>query len=232
MNQPQINPYSLAMLNCLAKFETKPKELDPKDAQFLANMIQGRFLQFLVNRLCRQYGIESKELEKKLSMIFMQLLTDKFFVVFREKVKAKPEMVYEIAYHIVKVEKSSKVNDKRVDWLFLMISKRFFEYQNFQVIIDWIESNPEVEKLVFLAQIEQLINDAPLLKAMDYILSQDREGMVPLVFKRYLSKSKIARVKDLVASGDWRIEAEFVHREQAHRIAWQNYIDRISQMGA
>ena len=227
MTAPKLNPYTQAILNCLSQFEEEPTELDAKNAQFLANMVQGRFLQYLVQRLLTHYGIDSAKIEKKLTMVFMSLLSDKFFNVFRDRVKAEPFIVYEISKAIAKHESGKQKSKTKADWLYLMICKRYFGYQNFQIIIDWLNTTPEVERVLFLGQVEKSFTENRLIRAFEYIVDNDKEGITPKLFTRYLEKGKETRLKSLIESGDWRIEAEFYAKENVHRIAWQRYIDQI-----
>ena len=227
MTAPKLNPYTQAILNCLSQFNEDPKELDPKNAQFLANMVQGRFLQYLVQRLLAHYQIASAKIEKKLTMVFMSLLCDKFFNVFRDRVKAEPYIVYEISKAIAKHERGGQKSKSKSDWLYLMICKKYFGYQNFQIIIDWLNTAPEVERVLFLGQAEKSFPDHRLMRAFEYIVDNDKEGITPKLFMRYLDKGKNTRLKSLIESGDWRIEAEFFAKENAHRIAWKRYIDQI-----
>ena len=222
-----INPYTQALVNCLSQFDKEPEHLDVKNSQFLANMIQGRFLQYLVTRIGGYHDITSKDLEKKLSMTFLKLLSEKFFALFREKVKQKPEIVYQIARTIVDYETKELISPDQIDWLYLMISKEYFAYQNFQIIIDWINANPEVEKIIFLARVEKSFSDPGLLRAFHHILNQDPQGLVPKIFARYLAKGKLERVKNLVETGDWHFEADYVAKEQARWINWHNYIAQM-----
>ena len=227
MKQTKLNPYTQAMVNCLAQFTTTPQTLDANNAQFLANMIQGRFLQFLVNRLVLEHQIDSKELEKKISLVCMQLLGDKFFAVFREKIKAKPEIVYELAKMITDYEQSDKVSPGRTNRLYLIITKTYFAYEDFSVIFSWIQINPEVERLLFLAKVEKEIADPAIIRALTHITDRDPEGIVPKIFERYLKKNKLERMINLVKTGDWRLEAEYVQRQEARWIAWRSYVDQL-----
>ena len=230
MNKPRLNPYTQAITNCLSQFkdqESEP-ELDENTSQFLANMIQGRFLQYLVSRICDYYKITDSELEKKLLLVMMNILRDKFFAVFREKIKEKPEIVYKIARTITNNEKPNKpLNNIRTDALYSNICKKYFEYQDFNIILRWINTNPEVEKIVFLSQVQKYIHDTSLIKALRSILQHDKDGIVPIVFNRYLRKNKIGRLHDIVKSGEWKLEAAFVEESTSRMIAWRNYMGKL-----
>lgn len=224
-----LNPYTKAMLNCLQQFpeQEEPPELDDANSQFLTNMIQGRFLQYLANRICKKYSITDKNLEKQLSITLMQILSDKFFAVFREKVKETPEIVFTIAQKITSNEICCAENSARIDAMFRSISKRYFKYQNLQLIMEWIDTNPEVERIVFISRIQKRIKDSSLLKALMHIVQNDKDGITPMVFNRYLRKNKLERLKGLVKSGDWRIEAMFVQQANAKMINWRNYMSSL-----
>ena len=230
MNSGKPNPYTQALVNCLSQFEDKDEvpELDESTSQFLANMIQGRFLQYLVTRICDNYEIIDKNLEKKLIMAMMSILSDKFFAVFREKVRAKPEIVYKIARKITKSEVGDQpASVTKLDTLYRLICRKYFEYRNLQIIEQWINTNPEIEKIIFLSRVSQRVQDSSLIKALHYIIRNDKEGVAPSVFNRYLEKNKMQRLNNIVKTGDWKIEAGFVQQESAKMIAWRNYMSQM-----
>jgi hypothetical protein len=222
----KINPYTQAMINCLQQFSENEENpvLDDSTSQFLANMIQGRFLQFLANRICKQYQITDKELEKKLTMSLMKILSDKFFAVFRQRVSENPEIVFIIARQIARQEICCQNNSDKIDALFIAISQQYFKYQNFEMINRWIYTNPEIERIIFVSQIQKRIKDTALIKALLYIVQNDKDGIAPSIFNRYLTKNRLDRLDGLVKSGDWQIEAMFVQQENAKMINWRNYM--------
>ncbi len=223
-----LNPYTKAMLNCLEQFNgAEIPKLDESNSQFLANMIQGRFLQYLASRICKNYKITDKDLEKKLTIALMRILSDKFFAVFREKVKENPEIVYILAKKISSNEICCSQDSARIDALFRGISRRFFKYQNFQIILQWIDTNPEIERIVFISRIQKRIKDSSLLKALMYIVQNDKDGITPSVFNRYLNKNKLERLASLVKSGDWKLEALYVQQLNAKMINWRNYMSTL-----
>ncbi|MBT6499588.1 MAG: hypothetical protein HOK67_06760, partial [Deltaproteobacteria bacterium] len=113
------------------------------------------------------------------------------------------------------------------DALFRGISRHYFEYQNFKIIVRWITTNPEVEKIVFLSRIQKKVKDASLLKTLIYILQNDKLGIAPTVFNRYLIKNKIDRLNSLVKTGDWKIEAAYVQQQLSGMINWRQYVEKI-----
>ncbi len=229
MEQKKLNPYTQAIWNCMRQFKEleEDPELDEPTCQFLANMIQGRFIQYLASRMCQFYRITDKELENKLIMTLMSILSDKFFAVFREKVNDDRAIVFKIAKRIVSSEVTHEATTQKTDALFRLISKKHFDYQNFNIIIKWINSNSEVEKVIFFSNIQKKIKDPNLIKALQYIVQNDRDGIAPEIFNRYLLKDKIGRLHSLVKTGDWRIEADFVRQQSSKMIAWCRYMSCV-----
>ena len=226
MQQAKLNPYTQAMKNCLEQYPDSDNvpELDETNSQFLANMIQGRFLQYLVMRICVHHSIENKELEKQLSMTMMNLMSDKLFAVFREKVRRNPNIVYEVARNITKFELIYDDRQTSINNLFQDISLSYFEYHDLRTIMRWIFSNPEIEKIVFLSRIQTQITDPSLIRTLTYIIQNDKDGIAPTIFNRYLTKNKIERLSNIVKSGDWKIEASFVQSQSAKLINWREYM--------
>lgn len=229
MDTTQLNPYTKAMVNCLVQYEETetPPSLDDTTNQFLANMIQGRFLHYLANRICHNYDISDRELEKRLTLTLTRILSDKFFAVFREKVREKPEIVYELARKITNMEMNEHISSSRLDAFFWGISRKYFKYRDSRTIMRWIDTNPEIERIVFISRVRKHIEDSSLLKALMYIVQNDRDGIAPAVFNRYLNKNKLGRLGNIVRTGDWKIEAMFVQQQLAKLINWRNYINSI-----
>ncbi len=229
MEAAQLNPYTKAMLNCLQQFEgyDGTPELDDTNSQFLANMIQGRFLQYLAGRICKNNDITDKDLDKRLTMSLTRILSDKFFAVFREKVKEKPEIVYLLAKKITEYEINRKDDSRKLDVFFRNISKEYFKYQNFKIIMRWIDTNPEIERIIFLSKVQKRVKDSSLVKALMYIVQNDKDGITPSVFNRYLNKNRLDRLKSIVKNGDWQIEALYVQQQNAKLINWRNYMNSI-----
>ena len=60
-----------------------------------------------------------------------------------------------------------------------------------------------------------------------YIIQNDKVGIAPTVFDRYLMKNKIERLNSLVKTGDWKIEAAFVQQKMASMINWRQYVENM-----
>lgn len=227
MMQPaQVNPYTRAIKNALEQIGSQG-DLDQSKSQFLANMIQGRFLQYMVSRVTDHYRILDAELTKGMTMVFTNLLRNKFFNVFREIVESNPGVLLKIARKIVEYEDKRKLQGKRLEGLFIWLGNRYFGYHNFEIIFQWVNRNREVQKIIFLAKAQEEIEDESCLRTLRYILDEDLEGVVPLVFNRYLYKGRIERMTRLIESGDWRLEAELVENDLAKRIAWERFVARF-----
>ena len=230
MTQPTIDPYTQAMLNCLEQFkdmDTDP-DLDEPTCQFLTNMIQGRFVKYLATRMSQFHEFEDQDLENKLMMTLMSIFSNKFFSVFREKVNRNRNIVYKIAKRIVHSETVREVSPRATDRLYIWISRKYFDYMNFDLILKWISTNSEIEKIVFLSAINKKITNPSLVKALHYIIQSDHDGITPIIFGRYLYKNKIDRLNDIIRSGEWRLEDGYDQERYAKLITWRQYMDQMS----
>ena len=224
---PRLNPYTKAIKNCLDGLDEATRELDQSTSQFLANMIQGRFVQYLIQRISVDHGIEGQGMDKELSMVFMTLLTEKFFAVFREKVKERPDCVLAIAQKIAATEIEAPDDLEAADLVYAEICRGHFDYQHFGYLLKWLATSPETERIVFSAQLTQKVPDQRLSRAIRHILQNDKTGVVPHLFSRYLAKNRLERLSSLVVTGDWRIEASFVELQSAQTIAWRQFMAQI-----
>jgi len=214
----KVNPYAIAIFNCLHPILQKtPKNespvVDEATTQFLTNMVQGRLMQYLVARIAQHHKIEEAEIQKKLLMTLMDIFSDRFFAIFRENVRVHPQIVYKIAKRIVHNEVLCKRGEcRRMDLLYLWIFRKYFEYQNVDGLLQIIEYNAEVRKIILISQLMNALPSNSIYQIFYNILQQDTEGIIVHLFSRYLKKNKIDRLIDLVQSGDWKIEANFIYQ--------------------
>lgn len=228
MSAPKLNPYTQAIQNCLDGLDQSEGNpaLDKSTAQFLANMIQGRFVQYLIVRVSLDLKI-GRTMDKELSMVLMKLLTDKFFTVFREKVKADPQIVFQVAVRITENERENPEAMAQQDKLYQYICEHFFDYIYFDYLIRWLETSADVERIAFVARIDQTIDNSKIQRAIRHILREDKTGIIPMLFNRYLDKHRLDRLISLVKSGDWRIEAQFIESQATPIIAWREFMTRL-----
>jgi hypothetical protein len=215
----RMNPYTKAMVNCLVQLEGQDtSSIDKQTSQFLTNMVQGRFLQYLAERMSAFHELDDPELEKQLMMCLMGMMSQSFFAVFREKVNEKPEIALMIAQKITHHETAeSHLEGLRTDKLYLGIVRKYFDYENIEMIFKWIAENPEIQKILILAQFKRLIEDPHCQQSFQHILYEDKEGITPMVFTRHLEKQRKERLVSLVETGDWQIEARFIQeRVESH----------------
>lgn len=229
MSAPKLNPYTQAIKNCLDGLEHSKgiPTLDKSTAQFLANMIQGRFVQYLISRVSLDLNI-GRTMDKELSMVLMKLLTDKFFTVFREKVKLNPQIVAQVAIRITETEQESTDTIEIQDQLYQYICENFFDYIYFDYLIRWLETSAEVERIAFVARVDQTIENPKIQRAIRHILREDKTGIIPMLFNRYLNKERVDRLIGLVKSGDWRIEAQFIESQTTPTISWREFMSRLN----
>lgn len=153
-----MNPYCRAITECFEKKQSalSLKKLDDSTCQFLSNMIQGMFIQFLVCKVTENFEISDDALEKQLMLVMTKILNDNFFVIFREKTHNNREVVYQLARRISKLEKNGN-SRKKTETICRWITQTYTDYKCTGLIMQWICSTPEFEQIVFLAQIHRRV---------------------------------------------------------------------------
>lgn len=218
-NEKKINPYAIAISNCLNPILEKNPDMqdvtiDDQTAQFLTNMVQGRLLQYLVSRIASNHMITDIDMQKKLMMNLMNIFCERFFGIFRENVKADPMIVFKVAKLINRNEvRCLRSESKRLDMLYLWIFRKYFEYEQVDGLLRIIEYHPEVRKIILIAKLQETLQNVSLYQTFCHILQQDTEGIMVRVFSRYLNKNKVDRLIDLIQTGDWKIEANYLYNE-------------------
>ncbi len=92
------NQYTQIIKKCLEQFQGRDasSSLDEGKTLLLSNMIQGRFLDHEVTKVCRASQISQKEQINQVGLKIMKRL-EGFFADFRERINAKPSSIVEIA---------------------------------------------------------------------------------------------------------------------------------------
>lgn len=155
----EMNPYCQAIIDCFVQKQgdLTPEKIDDTTCQFLSNMIQGMFIQFLVRKVSENYKITDEELEKHLLLVMTKILNDNFFVIFREKTHNDKEVVYQLAQRITEMVEMGD-NRKPTDTICHWITQTYTGYQCTGLIMQWICNTPEFEKIIWLAQVHQRVS--------------------------------------------------------------------------
>lgn len=158
-----LNPYTAAMSNCLETLN-QPFEVAAKNCsivQFLTNMVQGRMLDHLVHRIGKYYQIDDAYFEKELITILVEVFSDELFARFRQKVEDNPALVFQIAKRIHDVENNQQFQEtpceKRSNRLYLTILRQYLEYNHIDEVIETLNSNPQIQQLIFGALIKKYL---------------------------------------------------------------------------
>ena len=94
-----LSPYTLVIANCLESLsnETKESNLDEKQKmQLMINMLQGRMLEHIKQRVSKYYNIEPNDLSEEFSVSLIEVFAE-IFGLFRHKFEQMPSLVKKIA---------------------------------------------------------------------------------------------------------------------------------------
>ncbi|MDH4248781.1 MAG: hypothetical protein OEW39_13305, partial [Deltaproteobacteria bacterium] len=182
--------------------------LDKAVVHTLVNLVQGRMLEYLADRICRDYQILDIASRQEIIRVLLRIFSDEFFALFRSKVEQRPTLVIRLARRITRAE----LNNSRVtslltlssDRLYPAIFRKYFEYSNLGLLQQMVESDAEIQKILLLHLLANRLGDVDLLNRISSILESDSEGVAPSLFMEYLHAEDPHTLADKVATEGWR----------------------------
>ena len=151
---PDISPYTRVIANCLESLESdSPEKIDDNGevSHRLINMLLGRMLEHLKNRVSNYYGLDPEALSEEFSVALIDVFSE-IFEVFRKRVEEQPWLIYHIAKRIVEVEtKTSENIQKRINQFYLSIFCKYFEFQNLEKIITKLQTDNRIQQSILEA---------------------------------------------------------------------------------
>jgi len=150
-----ISPYTLVIADCLeslAEADSDESNCDEKQAmQLLINMLQGRMLEHIKQRVSNYYNIEPEALNEDFSVSLIEVFAE-IFGLFRYKFEEMPWLVNKIASRIVEVEtRNGSKTEKHINQLYLSIFCKYFEYKNIEKIISTLQTDPRIQQAIISA---------------------------------------------------------------------------------
>ena len=150
-----ISPYTRVIADCLdALSEANSEESKcnlKQEMQLLVNMLQGRMLEHIKQRVCSYYHIEPEALNEDFSVSLVEVFAE-IFGLFRNKFEEMPSLVKEIAKRIVEAEmRNGSKTERRINQLYLSIFCKYFEYKNIEKIISTLQTDPRIQHAIITA---------------------------------------------------------------------------------
>ncbi len=149
-----ISPYTIVISDCLnsiSKDKTGSILDDGQKMQLLINMLQGRMLEHIKQRVSKYYDIEPSDLSEEFSVSLIEVFAE-IFNLFRLKFEEMPSLVNKIAKRIVEVETKGDLNkETSVNKLYLSIFCKYFEYKNIEKIISTLQTDNRIQQAIFKA---------------------------------------------------------------------------------
>lgn len=207
--------YTQAMAKCL---RSAGQPLGRSTVHTLINLVQGRMLEYLADRICREYSIEDPVARQRIVDVLLGIFSDEFFAVFRHKVELQPQLVAEIARRIVRKESGAdaRVRPGAPDRLYPAIFRRYFEYRHPAHLLEVVESDVEIQKIILRTLLQRRVGDPQQRRRILDLLEADSDGVAPSLFLDYVKQDKLSLLFDKVESGEWQTEMEHLRRRMAH----------------
>ena len=150
-----VSPYTRVIAECLHSLsDDNPDDCacDTKQVmQLLINMLQGRMLEHIKERVSSYYKIEQDALNEEFSVCLIEVFAE-IFRLFRNKFEEMPWLVNEIAKRIVEAEtRNGSRTERSINQLYLSIFCKYFEYKNIEKIISTLQTDPRIQRAIISA---------------------------------------------------------------------------------
>ena len=150
-----ISPYTRVIADCLDSLSEASSEESncnlKQEMQLLVNMLQGRMLEHIKQRVSSYYHIEPEALNEEFSVSLIEVFAE-IFGLFRNKFEEMPWLVNEIAKRIVEVEsRNGSKTERQINQLYLSIFCKYFEYKNIEKIISTLQTDPRIQRAIISA---------------------------------------------------------------------------------
>ena len=212
---PGTSRYTQAMAKCLDQSAPGDPPSNRAVAHTLVNLVQGRMLEYLADRICRDYQIEDEHSKTQIVTGLLNIFSDEFFAVFRARIDREPTLAAAIARRIIRKEAAAR-GRHAPDRLYPAIFRKYFEYHNLGELQHMVESDAMIQKIVLLALLRRSISDAQGYQKLARLLEQDHEGFVTAFFMDRVKHKKLPELIAQVESGAWQAEVDSVRQRMAH----------------
>ncbi|MBI3993379.1 MAG: hypothetical protein HY342_08895 [Candidatus Lambdaproteobacteria bacterium] len=193
--------------------------IDPTAVYALINMVQGRVLEYLAERICRGYDVYDKDAAEKISVQLSSIFSDEFFALFRLKIDRTPNLVLHIAQRIIAKEcavgETGCCNVVYVDRMYSAIFRKYFEYRHLGALLGIMAADARIQRTIVQTLASQKVRDETLREDIDLMLRNDSAGVVPGMMLSYLREGRIGALAQAMRSPEWQARV----LEQGARLA-------------
>jgi hypothetical protein len=216
--------YTVAMAKCLGSLRPERDTQPHRNVvQALVNLVQGRMLEYLADRICREYDIQDPILRQRIVTVLLVIFTDEFFALFRAKIDPQPGLVVQIARRILRKELEPQAPHKfpspfrqPADRLYPALFRKYFEYRDLGTLLELVESDAQIQKIILSNVLTKRLGHEPIHEHILQILEEDREGIAANLFMGYLKGEDVSTLVEKVHSGAWRTELAELKEHMAH----------------
>ena len=165
-----VSPYTRVIEECLHSLSDDKADGCACDTsqvmQLLINMLQGRMLEHIKERVSSYYKIEQNALNEEFSVCLIEVFAE-IFGLFRNKFEEMPWLVNEIARRIVEAEKrNGSKTERSINQLFLSIFCKYFEYKNIEKIISTLQSDTRIQSAIISANSSTTLSNSTQFPAL------------------------------------------------------------------
>ena len=183
------------------------EDIDPMVAYALINLVQGRVLEYLAERIARLYRISDAGTHTRIERQLLSIFSEEFFALFRARVEDSPTLVLHIARRIIEKECESvdcPCSQASVDRMYSAIFRKYFKYRHLGALLNIVAGDARIQRTIIHRLVEQHSCRAADAERVDAQLADDPEGIVPALMLPYFRQDRAQELFRDLESDDWR----------------------------
>jgi len=196
-----------AIARFVHRLPAEEEAIDPMVAYALINLVQGRVLEYLAERIARLYRISDAATHARIERQLLSIFSEEFFALFRTRVEDTPTLVLHIARRIIEKECESAdcpCSQTSVDRMYSAIFRKYFKYRHLGALLNIVAGDARIQRTIIHRLVEIHARRPGDCERVDAQLADDAEGVVPALMLPYFRQGRAQELFRDLESDDWR----------------------------
>lgn len=194
--------------------------VDPQMAFALVNLVQGRVLEYLAERIARLYNVSDASACVRIERQLISIFSEEFFALFRAKVDETPALALQIARRIIGKECVSGAGSPdfqaSIDRMYSAIFRKYLKYRHLGALLNIVAGDVRIQRTIIRSLLPEAVPDPDDAARLEKLLADDPEGVCPPLMIPYFHEGRVADLLRDLDSPEWQSRRERLAGQMAH----------------
>lgn len=207
-----------AIARFVHRLPVEEEDIDPMVTYALINLVQGRVLEYLAERIARLYRISDAATHERIERQLLSIFSEEFFALFRARVEDTPALVLHIARRIIEKECESAecpCSQTSVDRMYSAIFRKYFKYRHLGALLNIVASDARIQRTIIHRLVALHARRPGDAERVDTQLAEDAEGVVPALMLPYFRQDRAQELFRELGTEDWHQRRQMLTERMA-----------------